>query len=86
VTHIKTLQFPQLAELGSFPGKKTFNNLNAEFLDKRKRALNTYMQNLLHPEVISQNTGLDMVLHNFVTQKDFSIDYERLSTKVRKRV
>lgn len=34
---------PHLASL-CFPGKKTFNNLNEDFLDRRKRALNAYLQ------------------------------------------
>lgn len=40
---LKIMQFPHLSAL-SFPGKKTFNNLNSDFLEKRKRALNQYLQ------------------------------------------
>lgn len=35
-------QFPKLNNL-CFPGKKTFNNLDSHFLEKRTKALNIYM-------------------------------------------
>lgn len=47
-----------------FPGKKTFNNLNSDFLDKRMHQLNDYLQYLLRPQVIEKFPGLfDVTLH-----------------------
>ncbi|KFD47509.1 hypothetical protein M513_11603 [Trichuris suis] len=40
-------KFPQLAKI-SFPAKKTFNNMHHGFLERRKRALNTYLKVRLH--------------------------------------
>lgn len=36
-------QFPNLVHL-TFPGKKTFNNLDSDFLEKRRKSLNSYLQ------------------------------------------
>lgn len=39
---ILAFQYPKLNNL-CFPGKKTFNNLDSHFLEKRTKALNVYM-------------------------------------------
>ncbi|KAG8443052.1 hypothetical protein GDO86_011754 [Hymenochirus boettgeri] len=39
-----TEQFENLASLLKLPGKKTFNNMDKEFLEKRKNDLNAYLQ------------------------------------------
>ncbi|XP_043365154.1 sorting nexin-13 isoform X3 [Dermochelys coriacea] len=39
-----TEQFENLASLLKLPGKKTFNNMDREFLEKRKKDLNAYLQ------------------------------------------
>ena len=52
-------QFQSLAWL-SLPGKKTFNNMNQEFLEKRRVALNAYLQVGDNQDNISNHT---IVLH-----------------------
>lgn len=37
-------QFENLAGLLKLPGKKTFNNMDKDFLEKRKNDLNAYLQ------------------------------------------
>lgn len=37
-------QFESLAPILKLPGKKTFNNMDREFLEKRKKDLNAYLQ------------------------------------------
>lgn len=39
-----TFQFENLASILKLPGKKTFNNMDREFLEKRKKDLNAYLQ------------------------------------------
>uniref|UniRef100_A0A803TZI6 Sorting nexin 13 n=1 Tax=Anolis carolinensis TaxID=28377 RepID=A0A803TZI6_ANOCA len=39
-----TEQFENLANLLKLPGKKTFNNMDRDFLEKRKKDLNAYLQ------------------------------------------
>ncbi|KFP27668.1 Sorting nexin-13, partial [Colius striatus] len=39
-----TEQFENLANILKLPGKKTFNNMDREFLEKRKKDLNAYLQ------------------------------------------
>lgn len=38
------LQFESLTPILKLPGKKTFNNMDREFLEKRKKDLNAYLQ------------------------------------------
>lgn len=43
------VQFENLASILKLPGKKTFNNMDRDFLEKRKKDLNAYLQvRLLH--------------------------------------
>lgn len=37
-------QFENLASILKLPGKKTFNNMDRDFLEKRKKDLNSYLQ------------------------------------------
>ncbi|XP_077554623.1 sorting nexin-13-like [Haemaphysalis longicornis] len=62
--HILVLEkFPKLSRL-PFPGKKTFNNLSRHFLEQRRGQLNSFLQQILQPEVLAAHTGLrDMALH-----------------------
>ena len=78
-------RFPNLASLG-FPGKKTFNNLNQEFLERRKKALNSYLRALLLPEVLRQNPGLELLLGEFVCQKDYEPEKGPLTRRVKSLV
>lgn len=37
-------KFENLASILKLPGKKTFNNMDRDFLEKRKKDLNAYLQ------------------------------------------
>ncbi|KAL7076984.1 hypothetical protein ACQ4LE_003672 [Meloidogyne hapla] len=64
-------KFPNLNAL-SFPGKKTFNNLDRAFLEKRCYALNQYINYVLQPNVLSENPGLEKLIFDFLSQKTYS--------------
>nr|CAD2196290.1 unnamed protein product [Meloidogyne enterolobii] len=64
-------KFPNLNAL-SFPGKKTFNNLDRAFLEKRCYALNQYINYILQPTVLSENPGLENLIFEFLSQKNYS--------------
>uniref|UniRef100_A0A915M3B8 Sorting nexin-13 n=1 Tax=Meloidogyne javanica TaxID=6303 RepID=A0A915M3B8_MELJA len=64
-------KFPNLNAL-SFPGKKTFNNLDRAFLEKRCYALNQYINYILQPTVLSENPGLEKLIFEFLSQKTYS--------------
>ncbi|XP_074658883.1 sorting nexin-13-like [Tubulanus polymorphus] len=57
-------QFEDLAGL-HFPGKKAFNNMSKEFVEKRRKDLDLYLQSLLQPNTLLQHKGLTDVLLNF---------------------
>uniref|UniRef100_A0A183C4E6 Sorting nexin-13 n=1 Tax=Globodera pallida TaxID=36090 RepID=A0A183C4E6_GLOPA len=61
-------KFPNLRTL-SFPGKKTFNNLDQSFLEKRCKALNQYMHCIMQPSLLAANPGLEPLVFDFLTQK-----------------
>lgn len=48
-------QFENLTSILKLPGKKTFNNMDRDFLEKRKKDLNAYLQVgwLLLPGLVS---------------------------------
>ena len=39
-----SLQYENLTSIPRLPGKKTFNNMDRDFLEKRKKDLNAYLQ------------------------------------------
>ena len=45
------LQFENLTSILRLPGKKTFNNMDRDFLEKRKKDLNAYLQVRVHARV-----------------------------------
>ncbi|XP_067942910.1 sorting nexin-13-like [Watersipora subatra] len=49
-----------------FPGKRTFNNLSTEFLEKRALALTQYMQMVLDSETYQLHTGLQQIMRDFL--------------------
>ncbi|VDD88037.1 unnamed protein product [Enterobius vermicularis] len=80
------MKYPNLNNL-SFPGKKTFNNLDPDFLEKRTKALNIYMmslyfQNILKPSVLEANPNLENIIFNFLSQKDYVGEREAFSKKI----
>uniref|UniRef100_A0A914C035 Sorting nexin-13 n=1 Tax=Acrobeloides nanus TaxID=290746 RepID=A0A914C035_9BILA len=75
------VKFPRLRNL-SFPGKKTFNNLDQSFLDRRCKALNSYMTCILQPSVLKSNPGLESEIYDFLSQKKYTGAQEGFHRKV----
>ncbi|XP_063308466.1 sorting nexin-13 isoform X2 [Pelobates fuscus] len=67
-----TDQFENLAGLLKLPGKKTFNNMDKEFLEKRKNDLNAYLQLLLNPELIKACPPLAHFIMDFLENKAYN--------------
>ncbi|XP_055075164.2 sorting nexin-13 isoform X3 [Misgurnus anguillicaudatus] len=67
-----TEQFESLAPILKLPGKKTFNNMEREFLEKRKKDLNAYLQLLLNPEIIKACPILMPYVYDFLENKAYS--------------
>ncbi|KAK6050613.1 PX domain protein [Cooperia oncophora] len=74
-------KYPKLANL-SFPGKKTFNNLDAHFLEKRTKALNLFLECVLQPSMLDAYPELDGILFDFLSQKDYQGNREPIARKV----
>ncbi|KAJ9575635.1 hypothetical protein L9F63_007496, partial [Diploptera punctata] len=55
----------------TFPGKKTFHNMERTVLEKRMKMLNDYMQILLQPGVIDTHPQLQRMLLAFLEQGDY---------------
>ncbi|XP_054846839.1 sorting nexin-13 isoform X2 [Eublepharis macularius] len=67
-----TEQFENLASILKLPGKKTFNNMDKEFLEKRKKDLNAYLQLLLTPETLKASPALAHCIYDFLENKAYS--------------
>ncbi|XP_069814900.1 sorting nexin-13 isoform X1 [Dendropsophus ebraccatus] len=67
-----TEQFENLAGLLKLPGKKTFNNMDKEFLEKRKNDLNAYLQLLLSPELLKACPALAPFVFDFLENKAYN--------------
>ncbi|MEE6466405.1 hypothetical protein FKM82_006940 [Ascaphus truei] len=65
-------QFENLASLLKLPGKKTFNNMDKEFLEKRKNDLNAYLKLLLNPEMIKAGPSLAHYVFDFLENKAYN--------------
>ncbi|KAJ8415872.1 hypothetical protein AAFF_G00404290 [Aldrovandia affinis] len=65
-------QFENLAPILRLPGKKTFNNMDRDFLEKRKKDLNAYLQLLLNPETMKACPTLAGYLCDFLENKAYS--------------
>uniref|UniRef100_A0AC35GKM0 Sorting nexin-13 n=1 Tax=Panagrolaimus sp. PS1159 TaxID=55785 RepID=A0AC35GKM0_9BILA len=66
----------------SFPGKKTFNNLDQHFLDRRCKALNEYMTCITQPQNINANPGLESDIYSFLSQKKYTGNVHGFSRKM----
>uniref|UniRef100_A0A672J8J5 Sorting nexin-13-like n=1 Tax=Salarias fasciatus TaxID=181472 RepID=A0A672J8J5_SALFA len=69
-----TEQFENLASILKLPGKKTFNNMDRDFLEKRKKDLNAYLQLLLNPEMVKACPTLIPYVYDFLENKAYSKD------------
>uniref|UniRef100_A0A673IJY7 Sorting nexin 13 n=1 Tax=Sinocyclocheilus rhinocerous TaxID=307959 RepID=A0A673IJY7_9TELE len=67
-----TEQFESLGPILKLPGKKTFNNMDREFLEKRKKDLNAYLQVLLNPEMVKACPMLIPYVYDFLENKAYS--------------
>ncbi|KAJ7991635.1 hypothetical protein DPEC_G00285940 [Dallia pectoralis] len=65
-------QFDHLTSILKLPGKKTFNNMDREFLEKRKKDLNAYLQLLLNPEMVKACPNLIPYVNDFLENKQYS--------------
>uniref|UniRef100_A0A0K0DLE3 PXA domain-containing protein n=1 Tax=Angiostrongylus cantonensis TaxID=6313 RepID=A0A0K0DLE3_ANGCA len=74
-------EYPKLTNL-SFPGKKTFNNLDAHFLEKRTKALNLFLDCVLHPSMIEEYPELESILFDFLSQKEYQGNREPVAKKM----
>ena len=54
-------KYPNLKDL-PFPSKKAFGNMDKNVIEKRRSMLNTYVGELLRPEVLAQNEGLVIIM------------------------
>ncbi|KAM5156929.1 sorting nexin-13 isoform 2-T2 [Mantella aurantiaca] len=61
-----------LASILKLPGKKTFNNMDKEFLEKRKTDLNAYLQILLSPELLKAYPALACFVLVFLENKPYN--------------
>jgi sorting nexin-13 len=66
----------------SFPGKKSFNNLDQHFLDRRCKALNEYMTCITQPQNINANPGLESDIYSFLSQKKYTGNVHGFSRKM----
>lgn len=57
-------KYLDLAKL-TFPGKKTFHNMDRAVLEKRMKMLNSYLQIIVQPGVVSSHIGLMQLLLSF---------------------
>jgi len=55
----------------TFPGKKTFHNMERSVLEKRMKMLNDYLQILLQPGVIDTHSQLQRMLLAFFEQEEY---------------
>ncbi|XP_014873549.1 sorting nexin-13 isoform X4 [Poecilia latipinna] len=67
-----TEQFENLTSILKLPGKKTFNNMDRDFLEKRKKDLNAYLQLLLNPEMVKACPTLIPYVYDFLENKAYS--------------
>ncbi|XP_068092097.1 sorting nexin-13 isoform X2 [Hyperolius riggenbachi] len=67
-----TEQFESLGSILKLPGKKTFNNMDKEFLEKRKTDLNAYLQILLSPELLRACPALGHCVCDFLENKAYN--------------
>ncbi|XP_072388224.1 sorting nexin-13-like isoform X4 [Diabrotica undecimpunctata] len=63
-------KFPDLSKL-SFPGKKTFHNMDRAVLERRMRMLGSYMDELCQTNLIFAHHGLKDLLMTFLEQGDY---------------
>ncbi|KAL0962049.1 hypothetical protein UPYG_G00335070 [Umbra pygmaea] len=66
------VKFDNLTSILKLPGKKTFNNMDRDFLEKRKKDLNAYLQLLLTPDIVKACPNLVPYVYDFLENKQYS--------------
>ena len=66
----------------ALPSKKTFNNMQDDFLEKRKLGLNAYLQNLLNAHLLKKYPGLYELVFSFLEHMVWEKEKTELSRKV----
>ncbi|KRX60341.1 Sorting nexin-13 [Trichinella sp. T9] len=74
-------KFPYLGKI-SFPAKRAFNNMQHDFLERRKRSLNSYLRTLLDPALLRRCVGLEKLLLEFLCQKEYPTEGGTFSSKI----
>ncbi|CAH3124187.1 unnamed protein product [Pocillopora meandrina] len=64
------------------PGKRTFHNLDKKFLEKRRIALDTYLQNLLSTETLGLHLGMFEIANNFLIPGPYAREKGQFARKV----
>ncbi|XP_023933653.1 rap guanine nucleotide exchange factor 4-like [Lingula anatina] len=77
-----TDKYPSLATL-NFPSKKLIDNLKEEFLEKRKKELDHYLQTLLNRDVLANNRGLLQLIYGFMQPGLWEKGKSEMARKVR---
>uniref|UniRef100_A0A8C5CKH0 Sorting nexin 13 n=1 Tax=Gadus morhua TaxID=8049 RepID=A0A8C5CKH0_GADMO len=67
-----TEQYENLTSILRLPGKKTFNNMDRDFLEKRKKDLNAYLQLLINPEMVKACPTLLPHVYDFLENKAYN--------------
>ncbi|KAG5894046.1 hypothetical protein JTB14_037890 [Gonioctena quinquepunctata] len=63
-------KYPDLAKI-TFPGKKTFHNMDRAVLERRMKMLGSYMNEICRSQVISNHQGLKILLMTFLEQGEY---------------
>ncbi|CAD5221698.1 unnamed protein product [Bursaphelenchus xylophilus] len=74
-------KYPTLKRI-EFPAKKTFNNLKQNFLEKRCKDLNKYMEQLTNTSLLNSTPGLYDDLLDFLNQKKYIGISQKFSKKI----
>ena len=65
-----------------FPAKRTFNNMDKLFLERRQFLLNEYLSRLLRPEFLSANADLQSHVLQFLDRGSYEHSKGTISRKV----
>eukprot|EP00795_Rhopilema_esculentum_P014548 gene14548-5617_t len=80
--HMKLREkFSSLSSL-TLPGKKTFGNMDRNFIEKRKQALEDYLLYLLSTEILTENRGLYELVIGFLEPGEYYKGKSAISRKI----
>eukprot|EP00111_Clytia_hemisphaerica_P023389 TCONS_00068881-protein len=64
------------------PGKKTFGNMEQEFIEKRRDQLENYIQPLLDTQLLAEHSGMFELVAGFLEQGDYFKGKSEISRRV----